>query len=68
MYNFKSNNALVNFRRKRTSLNLNKAFALVNVKIKEMAMAEIPFFRDFVSLIKCDYCKKPFSLRLSQSY
>ena len=68
MYSYKSNNALVNFRRERTSLNLNKAFALVNVKIKEMAMAEIPFFRDLVSLIKCDYCKKPFSSLLSHSY
>ena len=27
-----------------------------------------PSFTDFVSLIKCDYFKKPFSLRLSQSY
>ena len=68
MYSYKSNNALVNFRRERTSLNLKKVFALVNVKIKEMAMAEIPFFRDLVSLIKCDYCKKSFSLCLSQSY
>ena len=68
MYSYKSNNALVNLRRKRTSLKLNKAFALVNAKIKEMAMAEIPFFSDFVSLIKYDYCKKSFSLCLSQSY
>ena len=62
-----------------TSWNLNKAFSLalprisrqlrrpVNVKIKEMSIAEIPSVRDFVFLIKCDYYQKPFSVRLSQS-
>ena len=63
-----------------TSWNLNKAFSFialprisrqlrrpVNVKIKEMSIAEIPSVRDFVFLIKCDYCQKPFSVRLPQS-
>ena len=58
---------------KRTSWNLNKAFSLalsrlsrqlrrlVNLKIKEMSRADIPSVRDFVFLIKCDYCQKPVS-------
>ena len=62
-----------------TSWNLNKAFSLalprisrqlrrpVNLKIKEMSIAEFPSVRDFVFLIKCDCCQKPFSVRLSQS-